>query len=103
MVPIRDKDTSEGVLASTPVVVLDRTVTGYDMVSVDYVEAGRIAARHLLDMGHRRIGIITGPMDVVSMRDRCEGAEELIRAEGELVIGEGMAIRLAGRIRKRDG
>lgn len=92
--PIRDKDTSEGVLARMPAVVLDRTVDGYDMVSVDYVEAGRIAARHLLDMGHRRIGIITGPTDVVSMRDRCEGAEALIRAEGALAFRVGNAFSL---------
>lgn len=89
--PIRDKDTSNGILMRTPVVVLDRTVPGYATVGVDYVEAGRIAARHLLDAGHRRIGIITGPTDIASMRDRCDGAEALIRAEGELVFRVGNA------------
>lgn len=84
--PIRDKDTSQGVLARTPVVVLDRTVPGYATVGVDYSGAGRIAARHLLDAGHRRIGIISGPTDIASMRDRCDGAEALIRAEGTLVF-----------------
>jgi LacI family transcriptional regulator len=84
--PIRDKDTSAGALDTTPAVVLDRTVPGYDMVGVDYVAAGRAAARHLLDLGHRRIGIIAGPTDVVSMRDRCDGAEALIRAEGALAF-----------------
>jgi LacI family transcriptional regulator len=89
--PIRDKDTSNGVLTRTPVVVLDRTVPGYATVGVDYVEAGRIAVRHLLDAGHRRIGIITGPTDIASMRDRCDGAEALIRAEGKLVFRVGNA------------
>jgi LacI family transcriptional regulator len=89
--PIRDKDTSNGVLTRTPVVVLDRTVPGYATVGVDYVEAGRIAARHLLDAGHRRIGIITGPTDIASMRDRCNGAEALIRAEGKLAFRVGNA------------
>lgn len=84
--PIRDKDTSQGVLARTPVVVLDRTVFGYATVGVDYLGAGRIAARHLLDAGHRRIGIISGPTDIASMRDRCAGAEALIRTEGELAF-----------------
>lgn len=84
--PIRDKDTSHGVLARTPVVVLDRTVAGYATIGIDYLEAGRIAARHLLDAGHRRIGIISGPTDIASMRDRCDGAEALIRAEGELAF-----------------
>ena len=89
--PIRDKDTSNGVLTRTPVVVLDRTVPGYATVGVDYVEAGRIAVRHLLDAGHRRIGIITGPTDIASMRDRCDGAEALIRAEGKLAFRVGNA------------
>ena len=84
--PIRDKDTSHGVLAGRPVVVLDRTIAGYATIGVDYLGAGRIAARHLLDAGHRRIGIISGPTDIASMRDRCDGAEALIRAEGRLVF-----------------
>lgn len=84
--PIRDKDTSQGVLAHTPTVVLDRTLPGYATVGVDYLGAGRIAARHLLDAGHRRIGIISGPTDIASMRDRCDGAEALIRAEGMLAF-----------------
>ena len=84
--PIRDKDTSHGVLARTPVVVLDRTVPGYATVGIDYHDAGRIAARHLLDAGHRRIGIISGPTDIASMRDRCDSAEALIRAEGTLAF-----------------
>ncbi|MET1755819.1 LacI family DNA-binding transcriptional regulator [Novosphingobium sp. RD2P27] len=84
--PIRDKDTSAGVLARTPVVVLDRTVPGYAAIGIDYLDAGRIAARHLLDAGHRRIGIISGPTDIASMRDRCDGAEALICGEGALAF-----------------
>lgn len=84
--PIRDKDTSSGVLTRTPVVVLDRTVPGYAAIGIDYLDAGRIAARHLLDAGHRRIGIISGPTDIASMRDRCDGAEALIQAEGVLAF-----------------
>ncbi|MFC4256806.1 LacI family DNA-binding transcriptional regulator [Croceibacterium xixiisoli] len=84
--PIRDKDTSQGVLKHMPAVVLDRTVPGFAAVGVDYHDAGRLAARHLLDMGHRRIGIISGPGDVASMRDRCDGAQALIAAEGELAF-----------------
>jgi len=84
--PIRDKDTSQGVVERTPVVILDRTVPGYAAVGVDYLGAGRTAARHLLDAGHRRIGIISGPTDIASMRDRCDGAEAVIRAEGHLAF-----------------
>ncbi len=83
---IRDKDTSDGVLSNTPTVVLDRTVPGYDSVSVDYLAAGRLAGQYLLDCGHRRIGIVSGPLDIVSMRDRCAGVVEAFAAGGEIVF-----------------
>lgn len=92
--PVRDKDTSDGVLAGKPAVVLDRTVPGYAMVRVDYAEAGRLAARHLIDAGHRRIGILTGPTDIAAMRDRCGGAEAEIRAAGALAFRVGNAFSL---------
>lgn len=83
---IRDKDTSAGVLSRTPAVVLDRTIDGYDMVTVDYVAAGRLAGQHLWDHGHRRIGIIAGPLDIAAMRDRCTGVESVFAGRGEIVF-----------------
>lgn len=83
---IRDKDTSGGVLAHTPTVVLDRFIPGYDTVSVDYVAAGRMAGQYLLERGHRRIGIISGPLDIAVMRDRCAGVESVFAGVGEIVF-----------------
>jgi LacI family transcriptional regulator len=83
---IRDKDTSGGVLANTPTVVLDRTLDGYDTVTVDYVAAGRLVGEYLLDHGHRRIGIISGPLDIAAMRDRCAGVESAFAGSGEIVF-----------------
>lgn len=83
---IRDKDTSAGALARTPTVVLDRTIHGYDTVTVDYVAAGRLAGQHLWDRGHRRIGIIAGPLDIRAMRDRCAGVESVFAGRGEIVF-----------------
>jgi LacI family transcriptional regulator len=83
---IRDKDTSAGVLTRTPTVVLDRTIDGYDTVTVDYLAAGRAAGQHLWDHGHRRIGIIAGPLDIAAMRDRCAGVESIFAGRGEIVF-----------------
>ncbi|MDF0488882.1 LacI family DNA-binding transcriptional regulator [Sphingomonas sp. H39-1-10] len=83
---IRDKDTSGGILSNTPTILLDRTVPGYDTVSIDYYDAGRRAADHLLAHGHRRVGIVSGPMDIVSMRDRCAGFRDRLIETGELVF-----------------
>lgn len=84
--PVRDRDTSGGVLEGIPTVVVDRNLPGFDGVVADCAEGGRQAARHLLDNGHRRIGIISGPDDILSMRQRCEAARAAIEAEGELAF-----------------
>jgi LacI family transcriptional regulator len=83
---VRDEDTSEGILADVPAVVIDRALPGFDTVLADYAEGGRLAARHLLEQGHRRIGVVSGPDDISSMRERCDGAARLIDAEGELAF-----------------
>jgi len=43
---------------------------------------GYLAARHLLDLGHRDIGIVTGPWFTSSGRDRRAGAERALREAG---------------------
>jgi LacI family transcriptional regulator len=83
---IRDKDTSRGILAATPTVVLDRTVPGYDAVTIDYYQAGRRAADCLIAHGHRQVGIISGPLDIASMRDRCTGLRDRIADVGAVVF-----------------
>ncbi|PLT33081.1 LacI family DNA-binding transcriptional regulator [Bacillus sp. V5-8f] len=42
-------------------------------VSIDNVSASRKATDHLITLGHRRIGLITGPMDNILSRDRLKG------------------------------
>lgn len=59
------------------VVVFDRRITKGDVVidgvSVDNVAGGYIATRHLLDLGHRQIGFISGPLKTSSRLERLEG------------------------------
>lgn len=43
---------------------------------------GYLAVRHLLDLGHRDIGVITGPWFTSSGRDRRAGAERALREAG---------------------
>lgn len=44
-----------------------------DSVSMDNTEAGYIATRHLLELGHCRIGYIGGPTPTASRQDRFAG------------------------------
>ncbi len=53
-------------------------------VGIDDIEVGRIATRHLIELGHRRIGLINGPTErpfVVPSR-RQTGFEETMRTAG---------------------
>lgn len=46
--------------AGIPVLLTWRSSPGFAAVTVDNERAGRLAAQHLVDLGHRRIGVVTG-------------------------------------------
>jgi LacI family transcriptional regulator len=52
-----------------------------DTVSIDNREAGEIAARHLLGLGHRKIVLAASNLGISPIRERIKGASELIQAE----------------------
>lgn len=58
-----------------PVVLIDweADVPGSDGVYLDNREAGRIAARHLLDHGHRALAVVGGDRGISTTNDRTEG------------------------------
>jgi DNA-binding LacI/PurR family transcriptional regulator len=51
-------------------------------VSLDDVTGGVTATRHLIDLGHRRIALITGPMVEDCSQDRYAGYQQALRAAG---------------------
>jgi LacI family transcriptional regulator len=63
------------------VVFLDRPVSGVeaDAVLLDNVRGARECVRHLLQFGHRRIAIITGPLTLQNARERLQGYEDALR------------------------
>lgn len=68
-----------------PVVLVDRSAgPGWCSVSVDDVEGGYLAATHLVESGHRRIGYVGGPPGVQQVQDRLAGAR---RAMEEARLG----------------
>src|SRR5438477_4299969 len=69
---------------NVPFVLIDRTVTGYDgdLVQGDSVSGARQLVSHLVDHGHRRIGMVTESADVSTARDRLEGYKQALAAAG---------------------
>ena len=58
-----------------PVVIIDRFLDREDIPTVvlDNYRAGAIAAEHLVGLGHRSIGVVTGPQDITLSRERHRG------------------------------
>lgn len=76
--------TLNDILRNTPTVAVMRAVPDFEgpVVLVDDVLGGRLAARHLLGLGHRRIGFL-GYHDADLSHLRRQGFEEALRENGE--------------------
>lgn len=51
-------------------------------VTGDNVQGGYLATRHLISLGHKNIGMITGHFGVISARDRHEGYKKALTESG---------------------
>ncbi|NUY04246.1 LacI family DNA-binding transcriptional regulator [Paraburkholderia youngii] len=75
-----DKIRSE--IGIMPVVAVDHVVcpNEWDSVALDNVAAARLAVQHILEFGHRRVAIISGPQNLLPGRDRLRGFAQAIAA-----------------------
>jgi LacI family transcriptional regulator len=67
---------------SAAVIVIGRHDLPHPAVRVDNVAAAREAARHLIDRGHRRIGVVSFGPDATSGIDRLSGLRAELRQHG---------------------
>ncbi len=84
----------------TPLVTIDHDIAGLQTgsVRIDYQLGGQLATRHLLDLGHRRIGCITGPTQFTSSAERLDGyiktlLEAGLRVDSALIVPGDFRIR----------
>ena len=78
------------VARDVPVVLLNRRLQsvsqgsklGVDMVMTDSIGGARTAVRHLIDLGHSRIGIVAGPSDHLQAIERLSGYREALSEAG---------------------
>ena len=62
-------------------------------VNLDNHAGARAATEHLLELGHRRIGLVTGNMKVAAARERADGFKDALTAAGiepaEMLVADG--------------
>jgi len=93
LVPARSSDESFRLLRAhrVPVVVLDRRIDAcaVDTVRCDSEAGAYVLARHLIDLGHRRIAVLTGRRMVSTSIDRVAGVRRALEESG-LVLDEAL-------------
>lgn len=86
VVPCSDKipDQLDVAREELPIVIADRgaDATGFDTVRIDSLDAGHIAGRHLVELGHRNVLIVASDLGLTAIRERCEGARQLLDQSG---------------------
>jgi LacI family transcriptional regulator len=86
----------------TPTVLVDRETDdlSFSSVAVDDVAGGYLAARHLIEIGRRRLAFVGGPASIQQVAHRLEGARRAVaEADGvslELIPTESLTV-LQGR------
>lgn len=61
-------------------VVINGTTSCADLC--DHIYGGYLATRHLIEYGHRKIGVISGPKDYISSISRLEGYQKALKEAG---------------------
>jgi DNA-binding LacI/PurR family transcriptional regulator len=78
-----------------PLVVFDPTAelpTGVPFVGATNWSGGRSAARHLIDLGHRRIAMIGGPDEILCCRARLDGYRAALEG-ASVAVGQEAVVR----------
>ena len=76
--------TAETVRACPPTVLIDRgaDAPGFDTVRADCVAGGYAAARHLIDLGHRDIAVLTHSKRLDNIEQRIAGCRRALSEAG---------------------
>ena len=78
-----------------PLVVLDRPLSGFDVVQSNYRQGGQLMAEFALENGFKAIGLLSGPANIESARQRREGFLDHLGRAAEVVWEEQVPFSLA--------
>ena len=85
--PITEARADRMTASRQPVVLVDSSHPAFDSISVDNRQGGRLAVQHLLDRGHRRVGLVLPVEDSVPAAERRTGYE-LAMADAGIALDE---------------
>lgn len=71
------------------VVLIDRLIEGIELdgVVIDNIGGAYEGVKHLISQGYKRIGIITGPLEITTARERLEGYKKAL-VESNIEVDE---------------
>ncbi len=92
----QDRALLKRVAAEVPTVLAVRDLpgSGIPAISHDDVAGGRLAAEHLLELGHTRLAQLMGPGDIWSFEGRAKGFREAAAAAGASCLDIGGSTHL---------
>jgi len=87
-----------------PVVIVGRDLTarGISSVLVDNQAGGALGMRHLLELGHRRIAVIRGPVELFDSEPRWAGVQRAA-AEAGIQLDSKLVFQLPGQVDPTSG
>lgn len=68
--------------AGVPIVAVDRALPDVPAVAVDHHAGGRMLARHLMELGHRSVGVVGAPGHSAPVQQRLAGITAELAAAG---------------------
>lgn len=76
-------------IKNTPLVIVDRhqDTDHADFVLADNLNGARVATKHLISLGHKEIGTVTGPQNISTGAERFQGFKDAM-SEADLQIDE---------------
>ncbi|MBM4161277.1 MAG: LacI family transcriptional regulator [Ignavibacteria bacterium] len=66
----------------TPIVLVDAYHKNFDSLTVDNLQGGYAATRHLLSLGHKRVGMLSANIESLPARDRLSGFKQALAEAG---------------------
>lgn len=101
--PTTDGNSLNDIIRNTPIVVVDRPLPDFDFVCADYTHGGRLIAQYLHQKKHHSIGLISGPSNLSSARERRDGFVREMKSHSvlEWELENDFSVQLSSQVKKK--